>query len=119
MKTNYFCTNQHCYITNEPLSVNETAEHIIPNALGGHLKSKKLVLSRINTGLFDRLDAELADMIELPYLIKFKRERGKQPCIKGRVASKIGHCAISSQQGFLNDIFGICLVVYQPRNNSH
>lgn len=83
MQTRYNCRNQHCYITGEYLSPNETEEHIIPNALGGFLKSNKLVLSKINTGLFDRLDAELADRIEIASFFEFKRERGKQPSIKG------------------------------------
>ena len=83
MITKYNCINQYCYITDERLSPNETDEHIVPNALGGFLKSNKLVLSRINTGLFDKLDAELADRIEIAKLIKFKKDRGKQPPIKG------------------------------------
>ncbi|MEO6454648.1 MAG: hypothetical protein ABIN97_11265 [Ginsengibacter sp.] len=83
MKSKYNCTNTQCYITDEPLSPNETFEHIIPNALGGFLKSNKLILSRINTGLFDKLYAELADRIEIAHLFKFKRDRGQQPPIKG------------------------------------
>jgi len=83
MKTRYNCRNQYCYITGEKLSQTETEEHIIPNALGGFLKSNKLVLSRINTGLFDKLDAELATRIEVASFFEFKRERGKQPPIKG------------------------------------
>lgn len=83
MKSKYNCINTQCYVTDEPLSSNETFEHIIPNAIGGFLKSNKLVLSRINTGLFDRLDAELVNRIEIAYLFKFKRDRGQQPPIKG------------------------------------
>jgi hypothetical protein len=71
MKSKYNCINTQCYVTDEPLSSSETFEHIIPNALGGFLKSNKLVLSRVNTGLFDRLDAELASRIEIAYLFKF------------------------------------------------
>lgn len=83
MKSKYNCTNFKCYITDEPLSTSETLEHIIPNSLGGFLKSNRLVLSRINTGLFDKLDAELAERIEIARLFKFKRERGQPPPIKG------------------------------------
>lgn len=79
----YFCQNTKCYITDEPLSENEAEEHIIPNALGGHLKSKRLVLTSINTELFDKLDAELAKRIEISKLVKFKRDRGEQPSIIG------------------------------------
>lgn len=91
MRTKYNCTNQYCYITNERLSPDETDEHIIPNALGGYLKSNKLVLSRINTGLFDKLDAKLADRIEIAFLFKFKRDRGNQPPIKGTTKDGIGY----------------------------
>jgi hypothetical protein len=82
MKEIYNCTNKYCYITGEILSPTETTEHIIPNALGGHLKSNKLVLSRINTGLFDRLDAVLAKRMEISFLFDFKRDYGKKPEIK-------------------------------------
>ena len=97
MITKYNCINQYCYITDERLSPNETDEHIIPNALGGFLKSNKLVLSRINTGLFDKLDAELADRIEIAFLFKFKRDRGKQPPIKGFNKDGIGYLIYDSK----------------------
>lgn len=82
MRTKFNCKNEYCYITGEVLSPTETDEHIIPNALGGNLKSNKLVLSRINTGLFDRLDVELIKRIEISYLFEFKRDYGKKPPLK-------------------------------------
>lgn len=78
---------RRCYISDELITdENKSNEHIIPNALGGHLKSDKLVTKRINNGLFAELDAILADQIELARIIEFKRDRGEQPDIIGETS---------------------------------
>lgn len=76
--------HQICYISDLPLTKdNISKEHIIPNALGGFLKSTKLVTAQVNTTLFAEIDAVLIDHLELAQLIKFKRDRSGQPNIIG------------------------------------
>lgn len=78
------CSNKHCYISGESLNENNISyEHIIPNALGGHLKCPDLICKKINNDLFATLDALLTNSIELSQLINFKRDRGEQPKIIG------------------------------------
>ncbi len=77
------CINKYCYITGDKLDNTNSDEHIIPNALGGHLKSPNLVTKKINETLFSKLDVELANAIELSRLIPFKRDRGEQPALIG------------------------------------
>ncbi len=97
------CQNQKCYIKYEPISKdNESLEHIIPNALGGHLKSKNLVCSEINIGIFSKLDAELCKRIEIAKLIKFKRDDGKsQPEITGTSIDGLKYSINNEQEGRL------------------
>lgn len=78
------CSNKYCYIKGDLLTeANLADEHIIPNALGGHLKCPDLICEKINNDLFSKLDALLAKSIELSQLIDFKRERGYPPSITG------------------------------------
>lgn len=95
--------NIKCYIKDELLSAeNESLEHVIPNALGGHLKSKQLVCSEINTGMFSKLDAELCKRIEIAKLIKFKRDDGKnQPEIIGTSNDGLKYSVNNTQHGKL------------------
>jgi hypothetical protein len=73
-----------CYIKDVPIKDgNKSNEHIIPSALGGHLKSDNLVSKEINNNLFAKLDAVLVNHIELSKIIEFKRDRGEQPSIVG------------------------------------
>lgn len=97
------CQNTNCYIKDELLSdENESLEHIIPNALGGHLKSKQLVCSEINTGMFSKLDAELCKRIEIAKLIKFKRDDGKnQPEIIGTCSDGLKYSVNNENRGKL------------------
>lgn len=100
MKKNHLNTN--CYITDTPFSKDNVAlEHVIPNCLGGHLKSKRLVTKAINTGMFDKIDAELCSSIELSYLIKFKRDRGNQPKIIGTTSEGLKYTVNSDRIGKL------------------
>ena len=96
------CHNTNCYVTDEPFSKeNESLEHIIPNGLGGHLKSKRLVSKAINTGIFDKIDAELCSSLELSFLIKFKRDRGNQPEIIGTSTDGLKYAVNSDRVGKL------------------
>lgn len=96
------CSNKNCYITNIPLeNENISEEHIIPNALGGHLKSPDLVCTEINNNLFAKLDATLSNSIELSQLIKFKRDRREQPSIIGTSIDGMKYAVNNMQKGTL------------------
>lgn len=97
------CHNLNCYVSDELISKeNQSLEHVIPNALGGHLKSKKLVCSEINTGIFSKLDAELCKRIEIAKLIEFKRDDGKnQPEIRGTSVEGLKYSVNNQKQGRL------------------
>lgn len=56
---------------------NNSAEHIIPNALGGRLKSKSLLCKDCNSEFGKTLDAELIkDFSGIATLLNIQRERG-------------------------------------------
>lgn len=66
----------NCYLCNKKLC-NEKPEHIIPNALGGHLKSRYILCSDCNNKLSD-IDKKLCSDLELlTNFISPKRENNK------------------------------------------
>jgi hypothetical protein len=66
---------------------NESEEHIIINALGGRLKSRKLLCSSCNNSLGGKYDAALAKALNiLANNLDIKRERGKVPSQIGKVS---------------------------------
>lgn len=68
-----------CYICGEKLTKDNTSvEHIIPNAIGGKLKSKELICKKCNSKLGDSMDNELAKQFEFfSNFLNIDRERGK------------------------------------------
>ncbi|WP_432632226.1 HNH endonuclease [Brachyspira sp.] len=68
-----------CYICGEKLTKDNTSsEHIIPNAIGGKLKSKELICKKCNSKLGDSMDNELAKQLEFfSNFLNIDRERGK------------------------------------------
>lgn len=67
---------------------NCTEEHIILNALGGHLKSKELLCKQHNSAFGDDCDAELANQLQvLSSNFQVHRQRGKNPDIEGTTIS--------------------------------
>ena len=49
-----------CYLCGMLLSEsNRSLEHIIPNAIGGHLKSKDLICKNCNSNTGQKIDAEI------------------------------------------------------------
>lgn len=73
-----------CFVCGETLTKdNRTVEHIIPNALGGKLKSSNLLCSSCNSEIGEQIDAELVKQLN-PFMLflNVKRQRGKtQPVI--------------------------------------
>ena len=66
----YLCKNE---ITDENVSI----EHILPNAIGGRLKSSSLICKECNSKFGDTSDACLAKQLEFfANQLNIKRERG-------------------------------------------
>lgn len=80
-----------CYYCNDTLtSDNESIEHIIPNAIGGRLKSKELLCKKCNSLLGKKYDAELCNSLStISGFLDIKRQKGENPTIKN-VSSESG-----------------------------
>ena len=66
----YLCKNE---LTDENVSI----EHILPNAIGGRLKSSSLICKKCNSKFGDSSDASLAKQLEFfANQLNIKRERG-------------------------------------------
>lgn len=73
-----------CYVCDSELTKeNETDEHIIINAAGGRLKSKKLICTACNSDFGESIDSLLAKQLNsLSNMLMVKRHRGEpQPII--------------------------------------
>ncbi len=68
--------NKTCWFSGEPLD--GSMEHIIPNAIGGHLKSKYLVCEKVNTEFFKPLDIALTEHLSVFDSRQYKRDDGKK-----------------------------------------
>ena len=75
-----------CYICNDELNLsNESIEHIIPNCIGGRLKSRKLICKNCNSRTGESLEAEIGKQMHfIANLLMIKRERGEVPALKLR-----------------------------------
>ena len=74
-----------CIVCGCELSENNCSEeHILLNAIGGHLKSKVLLCKEHNSAFGDECDAELARQLQvLSSHFQVHRQRGKNPEIEG------------------------------------
>lgn len=81
--------NMICYYCEQPItSKNRSIEHIIPNAIGGRLKSKKLLCISCNSELGNRLDGSLCQaLLPLSSFLNIKRETGKTPDLKNLIST--------------------------------
>lgn len=72
-----------CYLCKTEITeTNATEEHIIPNAIGGRLKSSKLLCKVCNSNFGNNYDSKLAKELEtFTNLLNIKRERGLVPNI--------------------------------------
>lgn len=69
----------NCYFCGQILSrENESVEHIIPNSIGGKLKSKKLLCKDCNSKLGEKYDSEVSKMYNPSALFsRVKKDRNK------------------------------------------
>lgn len=76
-----------CYLCDELLTAsadNISKEHIILNAIGGHLKSKELLCKTCNSKFGEDADSELAkQLLFLSSYLQVKRDSGENQIIKG------------------------------------
>lgn len=79
-----------CYACQKELTKeNETEEHIILNALGGKLKSKKLICKSCNSKFGSDIDDKLSRQLQpISTLLNVKRDRGKPQNVKAKHGSK-------------------------------
>lgn len=64
----------------------ESEEHIIPNALGGRLLSKKLLCIQCNSTFGSSIDADLANQFNsIVAMLNIKRDRGKPRAFEAQV----------------------------------
>ncbi|MEO6832671.1 MAG: HNH endonuclease [Chitinophagaceae bacterium] len=77
-----------CYYCNNPITAgNKSQEHVIPNAIGGRLKSYTLLCEACNQLLGRTIDMELASQFEsLVVLLGLERDRKKDNIIRNVVA---------------------------------
>ncbi len=68
----------NCYVCNTEITKsNETYEHIIINAAGGRLKSKKLICIKCNSNFGETIDNKLAEQLNsLANILMVNRHRG-------------------------------------------
>lgn len=73
-----------CFVCGKPLTKeNASDEHIILNALGGHLHSRKLLCKACNSKMGQASDAELSKELEFAAsLLNIKRQRGENRVIQ-------------------------------------
>jgi len=76
----------NCYVCDiEITDENETDEHIIINAIGGRLKSKKLICKKCNSDFGEKIDSLLAKQLNnLSNMLMVKRHRGEAQPIIGK-----------------------------------
>ena len=77
--------NLKCYCCEEQITNNNSSvEHILLNAIGGKLKSKKLLCKECNSNFGDSYDSELSkQLLFLSSFLNVKRDRGNHPKLKG------------------------------------
>ena len=77
--------NVKCYCCEEQITKsNSSVEHILLNAIGGKLKSKKLLCKKCNSSFGESFDSELSkQLLFLSSFLNVKRDRGNHPKLKG------------------------------------
>lgn len=80
----------NCYVCeNQLVDENETEEHIILNAIGGKLKSKRLICRECNSKFGSQIDAKLAHQLKaISTLLNVKRDNGHPQNVRAKQGSK-------------------------------
>ncbi|HAT3729542.1 TPA: HNH endonuclease [Serratia marcescens] len=70
-----------CYLSGDLITDdNKTVEHIIPNALNGHLTSNKILTSKSNMLLGETIDSKFDEIFDIfTSQLGFRRDRGRNP----------------------------------------
>jgi len=79
-----------CYLCQQDLISDETEseEHIIPNAIGGRLTSRKLLCIGCNNSLGSSIDADLANQFNpIAAMLNIRRDRGKPKAFDAQMES--------------------------------
>lgn len=73
-----------CYLCGKSLNeANSSVEHIIPNAIGGHLKCKNLLCKECNSNTGQNIDATLSEQLNfIANMLNIERDRGKPQAFK-------------------------------------
>ena len=73
-----------CYLCGKLLNeATSSVEHIIPNAIGGHLKSKNLLCKDCNSNTGQNIDATLSEQLNfIANMLNIERDRGKPQVFK-------------------------------------
>jgi hypothetical protein len=89
-----------CYACGKEITPsNRSDEHIIPNAIGGRLKSKSLLCKQCNSDFGDSIDSELSRQLNhIGNMLNIKRDRGNPQPIKG-IYNKTGEQIILEPGG--------------------
>lgn len=79
-----------CYVcSNDLINQNETEEHIILNAIGGKLKSRRLICKKCNSNFGTNIDSKLAKQLNpISTLLNVKRDKGKPQNIRSTYKHK-------------------------------
>ncbi|MCY8489352.1 HNH endonuclease [Bacillus atrophaeus] len=79
-----------CYVCDTDLTEeNVTDEHILLNAIGGRLRSKRLICRGCNSDFGSRIDDKLSQQLQpIATLLDVKRHRGEPPNVKGTNKNK-------------------------------
>lgn len=90
----------HCYACSVELtSSNESEEHILPNAIGGRLKSKQLLCRKCNNDFGNKHEAEFADQLRFfSGRLPIKRDRGDNQKFR-TIDKKTGLPVVIDEQG--------------------
>ena len=72
--------NCKCYVCQENLNESTSYEHIIPNAIGGFIKSRELICNHCNKKFGDGIDFELSkQLLFVSNMLGIRRDRGQSP----------------------------------------
>jgi len=73
-----------CYLCGKLLNeANSSVEHIIPNAIGGHLKCKNLLCKECNSNTGQNIDATLSEQLNfIANMLNIECDRGKPQAFK-------------------------------------